>query len=59
MADEGGVYDDAWANAAKHFDDAQLGALVCLIALINLYNRLNAITTRHCEILPMARETHA
>src|SRR6202021_2876688 len=44
VADGGDVYDDAWANAAKHFDDAQLGALVCLIALINLYNRLNAIT---------------
>jgi len=44
MADGGGVNDDAWADAAKHFDDAQLGALVCLIALINVYNRLNAIT---------------
>ena len=44
VADGGGVYDEAWANAAKHFDDDQLGALVCLIALINLYNRLNAIT---------------
>ncbi len=44
VADGGGVHDDVWANAAKHFDDAQLGALVCLIALINLYNRLNAIT---------------
>jgi hypothetical protein len=32
------------ANAAKHFDDDQLRALVCLIALINLYNRLNGIT---------------
>ncbi|HXN62296.1 MAG TPA: carboxymuconolactone decarboxylase family protein [Acidimicrobiales bacterium] len=44
VADGGGVYDGAWANAAKHFDDDQLGALVCLIALINLYNRLNVIT---------------
>jgi AhpD family alkylhydroperoxidase len=47
VADGGGVNDDAWANAAKHFDDDQLGALVCLIALIaliNLYNRLNVIT---------------
>ncbi len=44
VADGGGVSDDAWANAAKHFDDDQLGALVCLIALINLYNRLNVIT---------------
>jgi AhpD family alkylhydroperoxidase len=44
VADGGSVSDGAWANAAKHFDDDQLGALVCLIALINLYNRLNAIT---------------
>ncbi len=39
----GGVSDDAWASAAKHFDDDQLAALVCLIALINSYNRLNVI----------------
>jgi AhpD family alkylhydroperoxidase len=44
VADGGSVYDNVWANAAKHFDDDQLGALVCLIALINLYNRLNVIT---------------
>jgi alkylhydroperoxidase family enzyme len=29
---------------ARHFDDEQLAALVCLIALINTYNRLNVIT---------------
>ncbi len=40
----GGVDDDAWANAAKHYDDDQLAALVSLIALINMYNRLNVIT---------------
>ena len=44
LADGGSVSDEAWANAAKHYDDDQLGALVCLIALINLYNRLNVIT---------------
>src|ERR1700683_4666305 len=44
VADGGGVCDEAWSNAAKHFDNDQLGALVCLISLINLYNRLNAIT---------------
>ena len=44
VADEGGVSDDAWANGVQRFDDDQLGALVCLIALINLYNRLNVIT---------------
>jgi AhpD family alkylhydroperoxidase len=40
----GGVTDEAWADAAKHHDDDQLAALVCLIALINAYNRVNVIT---------------
>ena len=40
----GGVTDDAWANAAKRYDNDQLAALVCLIGLINTYNRLNVIT---------------
>jgi AhpD family alkylhydroperoxidase len=39
----GGVTDDAWANAAQHYDEDQLGALVSLIALINTYNRINVI----------------
>jgi AhpD family alkylhydroperoxidase len=39
----GGVTDEAWANAAKHYDEEQLAALVSLIALINAYNRLNVI----------------
>ncbi|MFB4306192.1 carboxymuconolactone decarboxylase family protein [Actinomadura sp. GTD37] len=40
----GGVPDEVWANAAKHFDGEQLAALVCVIALINAYNRGNVIT---------------
>ncbi|PSK93721.1 AhpD family alkylhydroperoxidase [Murinocardiopsis flavida] len=40
----GGVSDDAWAGAAKHYDEAQLAALVCGIAFINTANRLNVIT---------------
>jgi AhpD family alkylhydroperoxidase len=40
----GGVTDEAWASAAKHYDEEQLTALVSLIALINAYNRLNVIT---------------
>ncbi|MFF7160775.1 carboxymuconolactone decarboxylase family protein [Streptomyces sp. NPDC008086] len=40
----GGVTDEAWANAAKHFDEDQLAALVSLIAIINAYNRINIIT---------------
>jgi AhpD family alkylhydroperoxidase len=41
-----GVSDEAWANAAKHYDEEQLAALVCIIALINTYNRLNVIVRR-------------
>ena len=41
-----GVTDEAWANAAKHYDDDQLAALVSLIALINTYNRMNVITSQ-------------
>ena len=39
----GGVTDEAWANAAKYYDTDQLAALVCTIATINSYNRLNVI----------------
>ncbi|MFI7388635.1 carboxymuconolactone decarboxylase family protein [Streptomyces sp. NPDC049813] len=40
----GGVTDEAWAAAAKHYDEEQLAALVCLIASINTFNRLNVMT---------------
>ena len=40
----GGVTDEAWANAARHYDSEQLAALTCLIAVINTYNRLNVIS---------------
>jgi AhpD family alkylhydroperoxidase len=39
-----GVTDEAWANAAKHYDDDQLAALVAQIAEINAWNRVNVIT---------------
>ena len=39
----GGVTDEAWANAAKHYDEDQLAALVCLIAFMNTVNRVNVI----------------
>ena len=39
----GGVTDEVWANAAKHYDEDQLAALVCLIAVINAFNRVNVI----------------
>ncbi|AZM51649.1 alkylhydroperoxidase [Streptomyces sp. WAC 01529] len=39
----GGVSDEVWADAAKHYDEEQLTALVSLIALINAFNRLNVM----------------
>ncbi|WP_106401364.1 carboxymuconolactone decarboxylase family protein [Actinocorallia populi] len=39
----GGVTDEAWANAAEHYDEDQLAALVSLIAVINAFNRMNTI----------------
>ncbi|WP_405675105.1 carboxymuconolactone decarboxylase family protein [Streptomyces sp. NBC_01511] len=44
LADSAGVTDEAWADAAKHYDAEQLTALVSQIAVINAFNRLNAIT---------------
>jgi AhpD family alkylhydroperoxidase len=38
------VPDDVWEQAAAHYDDAQLSALVITIATINAFNRVNAIT---------------
>jgi AhpD family alkylhydroperoxidase len=38
------VPDDVWDEAARHYDEDQLGALVLTIAQINVWNRLNAAT---------------
>jgi AhpD family alkylhydroperoxidase len=43
IADSAGVSDEVWEQAAKHYDEEQLGALVAIIALINMYNRLNVL----------------
>ena len=40
----GGVTEDAWLNAAKHYDEEQLAALTFLIAMINAFNRLTVIS---------------
>ncbi|MEV0225841.1 carboxymuconolactone decarboxylase family protein [Streptomyces sp. NPDC050704] len=42
----GGVTDEVWANAAKHYDEEQLADLVLLIALINSTNRMGVIIRR-------------
>ncbi|GAA3064631.1 carboxymuconolactone decarboxylase family protein [Pseudonocardia yunnanensis] len=38
-----GVSDETWAQVRKHYDDDQIAALVCLVALINAANRLAVI----------------
>jgi AhpD family alkylhydroperoxidase len=38
-----GVTEEAWANAARYYDEEQLAALVCAIAFINAFNRVNVI----------------
>lgn len=45
IADRGdAVPDDVWAEAARHFDETELAALVLQISLINTFNRINAAT---------------
>ncbi|MFB8773838.1 carboxymuconolactone decarboxylase family protein [Streptomyces broussonetiae] len=49
LAEEGtrlgdqGVRDETWAAVRKHYDDDQIGTLVCLVSLINAGSRLNVI----------------
>jgi AhpD family alkylhydroperoxidase len=38
------VRDEVWAEAARHYDEIELGSLVLAIANINVWNRLNAVT---------------
>jgi AhpD family alkylhydroperoxidase len=38
-----GVSDETWDQVRKHYDDDQLAALVCTVALINAANRLAVI----------------
>ena len=38
------VPDEIWEEAARHYDERQLGALVLAIAAINAFNRVNATT---------------
>lgn len=39
-----GVPDEVWEEAARHYDEPQLAALVLSIASINAWNRINAAT---------------
>jgi AhpD family alkylhydroperoxidase len=55
------VPDNVWEEAARHFDEPQLGALIFSIAMTNVWNRLN-VTTRQVAGAADARawvESHA
>ncbi|WP_328914545.1 MULTISPECIES: carboxymuconolactone decarboxylase family protein [unclassified Streptomyces] len=39
-----GVTDEIWAAAAAHYDEEQLAAIVLMIGVTNLFNRLNGAT---------------
>jgi alkylhydroperoxidase family enzyme len=45
LSDRDGVPDEVWDEAARHYDEKALAALVLWIGTTNLYNRLN-VTTR-------------
>jgi AhpD family alkylhydroperoxidase len=38
-----GVSDQTWDQVRRHYDDDQVAALVCLVAMINAANRLGVI----------------
>jgi len=61
------VPDDVWQEAARHYDEKELAALVVAIASINAFNRVNAITrqvsgywvARYVGQRPLSSETAA
>ena len=38
-----GVSNESWARVREHYDDDQIGALVCLIGMVNAANRMNVM----------------
>ena len=42
----GSVSDEIWEEAARHYSEQELAALVVAIAVINAYNRVNASTAQ-------------
>ena len=51
---EGGVADDVYAEAARHFDEAELGNLIGAIIAINAWNRVGVGTKLAPELEPAA-----
>ncbi|MGH9468390.1 MAG: hypothetical protein ACRD1Y_13640 [Terriglobales bacterium] len=45
--------DAIWEEAARHFDERALGALVLAISVSNLWNRLNVATGQVAGSVPL------
>jgi alkylhydroperoxidase family enzyme len=42
-----------WTEAARHYDELQLGALLVQIATINVWNRLNVPVRQEAGMIPL------
>lgn len=47
------VSDEIWDEAARHYDEPELAALVMAIANINVWNRLNVVTRQVAGAVPV------
>ena len=47
------VPDEVYDEAARHYDETQLAALLLSIATVNVWNRLNAATRQVAGLLPV------
>jgi AhpD family alkylhydroperoxidase len=46
------VPDEVWDEAARHYDEAELGSLLVAVATVNVWNRLNAATRQVAGAVP-------
>ena len=51
------VPDEVWGEADKHFDEAELAALILAIANINVWNRLNVAVRQPAGVWKRAAAT--
>lgn len=52
------VPDEVWSEAARHYDEAALGALIIAVAAINAWNRINVATRQIAGSIPMGASAH-
>lgn len=50
------VPEEIWAEAARHYNEAQLASLVMSIAAINSWNRLNVVTRQMAGSIPQPQD---